>query len=149
MTATTSEWRIHWPVVAVGFVGVTPATGHIYSLGGMIGPGERELGWTRAQISSGLTIQSTRGRLMGPLVGMCIDRFGPRRIAIAGCALYCLMIGLLSTVGADIWSWRALWIGIAIGQSFISPTVWTAAVSSLFVANRGMAQALTLSGTGM
>lgn len=143
-----SEWRAHWPVVLVGFLGVTLATMHIYSIGAMIGPIEQDLGWSRAAISSGLTISSVVGVLMAPVVGAAIDRFGPRRIAIAGCALYCLTIGLLSTV-ANIWSWRGIWIGIALGQAFIAPTVWTAAVSSLFVTHRGMAQALTLCGTGM
>jgi MFS family permease len=148
MTTARSEWRANWPVVLVGFLGVTLATMHIYSIGAMIGSIERELGWSRAQISSGLTISSVIGVIMAPLVGAAIDRFGPRRIAIAGCALYCLTIGLLSTA-ASLWSWRATWIGIALGQAFIAPTVWTAAVSSLFVTHRGMAQALTLSGTGL
>jgi MFS family permease len=144
-----SEWRAYWPVVLVGFLGVTLATLHIYSLGVMIGPIEQEFGWSRAQISSGLTIQSFLGVAFAPLVGMAIDRYGPRRIAIIGCTVYCLMIALLSTSTADIWSWRGLWVGIAIGQAFISPTVWTAAVSSLFSTHRGMAQAIALCGTGM
>ena len=122
---------------------------HIYSLGVMIGPVEQELGWSRAQISSGLTIASFVGVVMAPIVGIGIDRFGPRRIAIAGCALFCLMIALLSTATPNIWSWRAIWIGVAVGQAFIAPTVWTAAVSSLFKLHRGMAQAIALCGTGM
>jgi predicted MFS family arabinose efflux permease len=58
------------------------------------------------------------------------------------------MFALVSIVGSDIWSWRGLWVTLAIGQAFVTPTVWTAAISSCFTQNRGMAQALALSGTG-
>jgi MFS family permease len=143
-----SEWRAGWPIVLIGFLGITLATMHAYSLGVMIGPIEREMSWTRAQISSGLTIASFVGVVMAPIVGMAIDRFGPRTIAMAGSALFCAMFALVSITGTDIWSWRGLWVGLAVGQAFVTPTVWTAAISSCFTRNRGMAQALALSGTG-
>jgi len=41
--ASSGEWRANWPVVAVGMLGVTLATMHIYSTGVMIGPIEQEL----------------------------------------------------------------------------------------------------------
>lgn len=130
-------------------LGVTLATTHVYTTGVMIGPIEHELGWTRAQISSGQTFMSFVGVFMVPIIGVAIDRFGPRRIALTGCSLYCLMIALLSTVSSNITSWWIGWIGIAFGAAFIGPTVWSAAVSSLFSEKRGMALAITLSGTGV
>lgn len=143
------EWRANWPVVLVGLMGVTLATTHVYTTGVMIGPIERELGWTRAQISSGQTFMSFVGVFMVPTIGMAVDRFGPRRIALTGCSLYCLMIALLSTVSSNVTSWWIGWIGIALGAAFIGPTVWSAAVSSLFAEKRGMALAITLCGTGV
>ncbi len=147
-SAPPSEWRTGWPIVLIGFLGITFATMHAYSLGVMIGPIEQAQGWTRAQISSGLMIASFIGVVMAPVIGMGIDRHGPRVIAMVGSLLFCGMFALLALTTTDIWSWRGLWVGVALGQSFVTPTVWTAAISSCFARNRGMAQALALSGTG-
>ncbi len=136
-------------MVLVGLLGVTLATTHIYTTGVMIGPIEQEFGWSRAQISSGQTIMSFVGVFMVPTIGVAVDRFGPRRIALVGSSVYCLMIALLSTVSANLWTWWLGWIGIALGAAFIGPTVWSAAVSSLFARKRGMALAITLCGTGV
>ncbi len=130
-------------------LGVTLVTTHVYTTGVMIGPIERELGWSRAQISSGQTFMAFVGVFMVPTIGVAIDRFGPRRIALTGCTFYCLMIALLSTVSSDITSWWIGWLGIGLSAAFIGPTVWSAAVSSLFNEKRGMALAITLSGTGI
>lgn len=143
-----SEWRKGWPIVLIGFLGITLATMHAYSLGVLISPIERDMGWTRAQISSGLMIASFIGVVMAPIVGMGIDRFGPRIVAITGTALFCATFALLSITSADIWSWRGLWVVLALGQAFVTPTVWTAAISSCFTRSRGLAQAIALSGTG-
>lgn len=143
-----NEWRNGWPIVVIGFLGITLATMHAYSLGALIGPIERATGWTRAQISSGLMIASFVGVVMAPIVGMGIDRFGPRIVALTGTALFCASFALLSVTTADIWSWRGLWVVLALGQAFVTPTVWTAAISSCFNRSRGLAQAIALSGTG-
>jgi MFS family permease len=144
-----SEWRRSWTVVAASVVGLILLTVNVYSTGVMVVPLEREFGWSRAEIFSGPMIVSCVGVLVAPFLGMAIDRFGARRIAIVGATLYCFAIGLLSTATGNIWSWWALWSVVALTTAFISPTVWMAAVSSLFSASRGLALAVTLCGTGL
>src|SRR3546814_8433608 len=73
-----SEWRAHWRVVFASIVGIMIAQTHIYSLGVMIGPLEQEFGWGRAQINSGLLIMSMVVFPLAPIMGVAIDRFGPR-----------------------------------------------------------------------
>lgn len=147
--SASSEWRRSWTVVAASVVGLILLTVNVYSTGVMVVPLEREFGWSRAEIFSGPMIVSCVGVIVAPLLGMAIDRFGARRIALAGAILYCLAIGLLSTATGNIRSWWALWSGVALTTAFISPTVWMAAVSSLFFASRGFALAVTLCGTGL
>jgi MFS family permease len=110
---------------------------------------EREFGWTRAEISSGATIVAVLGVLIAPVVGMVIDRIGPRRVGIIGATLLCVAVGLLSTATANIWSWWFLWTMLGIAAGTIGNTVWTAGVSSLFNLARGLALALTLCGIGL
>jgi hypothetical protein len=40
--STLSEWRLHWKVLPPCVAGVMIAGGHLFSLGVMIGPLERE-----------------------------------------------------------------------------------------------------------
>src|SRR5690349_19291781 len=106
---STSEWRQHWTLLLPCIAGVMLCAVHGYSLGVMIGPLEREFGWSRAQISAGPLIISMIAIVAAPLVGSAVDRFGPRRIAVFGVLFFCSALGLLSTATTSIWSWWGLW----------------------------------------
>lgn len=144
-----AEWAQNWPVVLAGSAGVALSTIHIYSLGVLIAPLEAEFGWSRAQISSGLTIGSVLLVLGSPLVGLLIDRVGPRRIALCGASFFCMTVALLSLAGPSIWSWLALSTLLGIAINGITVTIWTAAISGFFVRARGLALSVTLCGTGV
>lgn len=148
-SSAADEWRESWPVVLAGLAGIMLFTVHTYSLGVMIAPLEREFGWSRAQISAGPMIVAVCGVVMAPVVGFVIDRFGPRRVGVIGATLLCAALAMLSTATGSIGSWLTLWTVLALIAVFVGPTVWTAAVSSLFHAGRGFALAVTLCGTGL
>lgn len=143
------EWRENWPVVLSSVFGIALLTIYTYSTGIMIKPLEEEFGWTRAQISSGPTIVAVIGCIAAPFVGAAIDRFGARRIAIPGVILMCMALALLSRANASIWSWWGLWLVLALVHPLIKPTVWVAAVSSVFTSGRGFALAVALCGTSV
>ncbi len=144
-----SEWRQHWSVVLASIFGIGLVTVYLYSTGIMIAPLEKEFGWSRAEISSGPTIVAVVGCIVAPFMGMAIDRFGARRIAIIGVIALCSALALLSQAGPSIWSWWLLWGVMAMCHPFIKPTVWVAAVTSLFTTGRGMALAVALCGTSV
>lgn len=144
-----AEWRQHWPVVASAMAGLAAAHTHLYSMGVMIAPIENELGWSRAQITSGLFIISMILFPLSPVLGVAIDRFGPRRIALSGITIYCLGVASLSLTQQSIWSWWLLWILVGIGALFLTPTVWVTAITSLYSSSRGLALACLLSATGI
>ncbi len=145
----TGEWRQHWSVVLASIFGIGLVTVYLYSTGMMIAPLEKEFGWKRAEIASGPTIVAVVGCLVAPFMGMAIDRYGARRIAIFGVIALCGAIAILSQAGPSIWSWWALWCLMAVTHPFIKPTVWVAAVTSLFTTGRGMALAVALCGTSV
>jgi MFS family permease len=143
------EWKQGWRVVVAAVTGMMLTSVHIYSTGVMIVPLENEFGWSRAQISTGMLICSVFSVLFSPFFGMLIDRFGPRRIALFGVSFYCLALASLSLASAAIWTWFLLWTLLAIALLNTKPTVWIAAISSLFDRNRGLALALLLCSTGL
>ena len=62
--------------------------------GALIKPFEAEYGWNRGSISLAVALSILAYGFGAPLAGGLIDRFGPRRIAIAGCTL--IAAGLLA-----------------------------------------------------
>jgi MFS family permease len=148
-SSALNEWRDHWPVVLSSAAGVALGSIHMYSLGVMIAPLEEEFGWSRTQITSGMVITSLFSILFSPLMGMLIDRIGPRRIALTGVSFYFCTVLLLSRATSEIYTWWSMWTLLGISLLFIKPTVWVTAISSLFSSSRGMALAFILSGTGI
>ncbi len=148
-STAVAEWRQHWTVVLVASLGMALATVHIYSTGVFIAPLEAEYQWSRSEIMFGFTLLAFAGASLAPFVGALIDRVGPRRLALAGIVTYCGFLAALSLATANIYSWWGLWMLLAIGGLLTKPTMWTAAVSSLFSSGRGLALAVTLCGTGL
>ena len=146
--AGSSEWR-HWMVIMPSLAGMMLSGLYGYSLGVMLVPLEQEFGWTRAQIAIGPLIVSCIALVAGPLVGMAIDRVGPRPIAMAGVVLTCCAVAFLSTATSGIESWWLRWVLLGLAVTMIAPTVWTTAINSLFDRNRGKALAIVLCGTGL
>jgi MFS family permease len=142
------EWRNHWTVVLAAFFGVSLGSLHVYSTGLFIQPLEQELEWSRSKITSGLTLVSLMGVLFSPFVGILIDRWGPRRLAVPGAALFCLAFAGLSLARGPIWTWWGLWLLIATLALALKPTIWSAAISSHFSKSRGLALAIAFCGTG-
>jgi predicted MFS family arabinose efflux permease len=143
------EWKKGWGVVLAGALGMGVASSTVYSLGVFMQPLEQEFGWSRAEISSGMTISSVVSVFSAPLMGIVIDRVGARRVALLGVTLFCLAIACFSLATPSLWSWWGLWLFYAACAATMKPTVWATGVSSMFVKGRGLALSLMLCGTGL
>jgi predicted MFS family arabinose efflux permease len=120
-----------------------------YSFGQFIEPVSQEFHWSRASISLGLSIFNLSAALGGPLMGLAIDRFGARRIALPGIVLASLAFAALSLADSSLTRWYVLWLVFALVSLAIKSTVWSAAVSHAFVASRGLALSLMLCGSAL
>ena len=132
-----------------GMIGVGLVSIHVYAQGPFIAPLEKEFGWKRAEISSGLALSSFILAALSPFMGMAIDKWGARRIALPGCAIFLAATAMLSLTGQSLWTWWAIWIVVGLGGLALKPTIWTLAVASLFDKGRGFALAVTLCGTAL
>ena len=146
---STMEWRRHWSLLVPCLAGIMLCSVYNYSMGVMIGPLEREFGWSRAQIASGPSMIALVALIGSPLVGRAVDRYGPRPISLVGVIAFCGALALLSTTTADPVSWWFRWILLGIASMFIVAPVWAAAINRAFDRNRGIALAIALSGAGL
>lgn len=143
------EWRKGWPLALSCLSGMTIASIALYVIGSLIAPIEAEFGWSRAQIMLGLTVSTLTGALLGPFVGVLLDRWGPRRVALPGVVLTLVLFSTLSLATDNYALWLALWLVISAGGLGVAPTVWTLATASSFKKSRGLAIAVAMCGSAV
>ncbi|MCJ2186444.1 MFS transporter [Novosphingobium beihaiensis] len=148
MTAR-EEWRRYWATVLAAMIGMSFYTVITYSLGTFIGPLEKEFGWSRTALSSGLAIFAGISMLGGPFVGMALDRFGTRKLAIVGMILASTALASFSLLNGSIGQWIALYVIYGVVALAIKSTIWSAGISSVFTRARSLALAFVLSGSAI
>ena len=120
-----------------------------YGMSALFTPLTAEYGWTRAQLSAAFSMRSIEGGLEGPIGGMLIDKYGPRKITIISTII--ASVGLLLVLFVrDIWQFVLVW-GFIVSLGFnlgLYDTV-NAAVAKWFVRKRGRALSLVTIGGGL
>src|SRR5207245_11401428 len=107
--------RLHyaWIVVLVTFLSLLAAQAVRAAPGVIITSLESEFGWTRTAISFAIALSILTFGLGGPLGGTFIDRFGPRRVMLAGTV--CIVAGLFGLLLVrDLCQLYLVW-GVPIG----------------------------------
>ena len=109
----------------------------------------RELGWTRAQVTSGNAFAKlVIGPLFGFFAGVVIDRFGPRRLMLVGILLAGLApIGLGGTT--TLLAFYAFYLMNALGYVTGGPLPNQVMLSRWFDAGRGKAMGIAYLGIGV
>jgi predicted MFS family arabinose efflux permease len=149
MTTTASEFRSGWPTILACAVGACAGlTGlAFYTFGLFVKPLSATFGWTRGQITLGMSFITLGTVVCAPLVGWMIDRWGVRRVAAPSLLGAALAFAMMSRVGPGIWTFYAGCLGIAVLGCATAPVSWTRAVSQRFIKARGLALGLTLLGS--
>jgi predicted MFS family arabinose efflux permease len=145
MTAA-QEWRLNWPLVFSAMIGLSFGSIPAATLGLFMAPLEQAFGWSRGEISAGMTIFALVGLPLGPLVGILVDRFGARRIVIPGLVMVGTSFAAFGTITGAYWQWIAVWVLYTVSSIFIRSLVFNTAVSGAFLAGRGLAIAVVLAG---
>jgi MFS family permease len=124
--------RIHraWLVAAVTFLTLICAAAFRSTTSIMFMPLEKEFGWTRELTSSALSVNLVVYGLTAPFAATLMERFSPKRVAVAALALVALGTGL--TIGmTQPWQLMLYW-GVFVGLG----TGCLALVFASLVANR-------------
>jgi len=145
---TKSKYSYGWVVVAVGALMGCMAVGAMFSLAVFLQPMTQDTGWSRAAISSAMTLNFLIMGVGGFAWGALSDRYGARLVTLAGAIL--LGLGMVLASRATSETEFQLVYGVLIGLSagtFFAPMI--AAASAWFDRHRGLAISLVSVGVGI
>ena len=111
-------------------------------------PIRQAFGWTAAQTSIAFTLMRLETGIAGPIVGLLVDRTGPRKLMIIGWAVVgasFLWMSRLNSLG----EFYASFFFVAAGFSFGSFVVMNAAIAHWFVRKRSRALTIVYVGFGL
>jgi MFS family permease len=137
-----------WVIVALGALMTCVAIGAMFSLAVFLEPMSETSGWSRAGISSAMTLDFLVMGVAGFAWGAVSDRFGPRIVVLAGAIL--LGAGLvLASLATSLIVFQLSYgviVGLAAG-AFFAPMIAT--VTGWFDTQRGLAVSLVSAGMGV
>ena len=137
-----------WVIVFLGGLMGCVAIGAMFSLAVFLDPMSAETGWSRAMISTAMTIDFLVMGLAGFFWGTVSDRIGPRPVVMIGAVL--LGLGLVVASRATSPLTFQLGFGLLVGVSagaFFAPMI--AAVTGWFETGRALAVSLVSAGIGV
>lgn len=136
-----------WVVVAAAFTLMFVGFGAAYSFAAFFTAFEAEFGASRGHIALVFSVAAFTWFLLGAPGGVLADRFGPRRVALAGvaCLTGALALASLASSVTVLYITYSIGIGLGVGLVYV-PSV--GAVQPWFGANRAFASGLAVAGIG-
>ena len=115
-SSPSADARFHsivWPLAIAEMI-VWAST--YYAFPALLPAWERDLGWSKTELSFAFTISLVVSASLIPITGRLIDRgLGPAIFA-GGAALGALLLGLLCAV-TELWQFYCIWIGLGVAMS--------------------------------
>lgn len=144
-----AEWRHYWPLAMAALIGYSTIGLQSYGISPFVASLEQEFGWSRSDVMIGVSVSNAAGILLNIVIGMIVDRFGSRRVALTGLVVKTGAFALLATATGALLDWTFLWLIVALGVVLVQSTVWMRALGKFFDKSRGFAFAFALSGTSI
>lgn len=147
-TTDHSSSRYRWTIVIAGAILTCVAIGAMFSLAIFLQPIAADTGWSRAGISSGMTLNFLVMGISGFGWGAASDRVGARPVVLTGAALLGLALSLASRATSLLQF--QLTYGILVGlaaSAFFAPMMATTA--AWFDRQRSLAVSLVSAGMGV
>src|ERR1700712_1163582 len=147
--ATTTQPRMHyaWIVAGVTFLTLLAAAGARATPGVILLPLGNEFQWSRATVSSIVSINIFLYGLIGPFAAALYQRFGLRRTMMTGMALLAVGYGA-STFATHYWQFVLLWgVVVGIGSGLAATVLGAAVATRWFTQRRGLVMGLLTAST--
>lgn len=141
----SSAWRILIAACAIYFLNVGAI---YYGLSVMLKPLIEDLGWTRAQGTSGYTVFMLNMGLLGPLVAVLIERIDIRNTVLPGCVAILLgaAVGYFTAGLAQFYLALAL---LGFGATAVTFIPMSQLIARWFTHNRGMGLGILITSAGL
>lgn len=137
-----------WKVVLAGFFGVMGSFAAVvpYTFGLFLKPLSGAFGWHRESVSAGFSIAALTVAASSPVLGMLLDRFGPRRIVLPCIAVFCGGYLSLAWLTPHIIHFYLAFFLIGLVGNGTAYLGYSRAISTWFVRRRGLALSMMLAG---
>lgn len=120
----------------------------VFGFGVFIKPIRDELGWSLTALTIGFAIRSFQTGLLAPVVGILLERIGPRRMGVIGVVVASSGLVLMSQMH-DQWMFYVSSVVVAVGTSMAGVTSYSAALVRWFHRSRGRAMGVLFSGNAL
>jgi sugar phosphate permease len=142
MRAQRSGMFYGWLVVGCTLLAMALTSGTDRSFGIAVLPLSEQFGWSRATLSTVVLITGVVSSLFQLMIGVLLDRFGPRYVLGAGVACLGVTVWLL-TVATTIWQFGLAYgvlggLGLAATRQVVAATL----VANWFRQRRGLVQGM-------
>jgi MFS family permease len=137
-----------WVVVAAAFTVMFVGFGCAYSFSAFLASLQQDFGASRGSVSLVFSLAGCLYFSLGIVSGPLADRWGSRRMAVAGMALTAMGLAFASMARSltEVYVAYGLGVGLGVGCSYV-PVV--GAVQRWFVKRRGFASGIAVSGIGV
>jgi MFS family permease len=148
-TRPNSDTRTAWLMLGGAFIAFTVSAALMHAYPVYLVAFIEDFGWSRAETSIAYSVSQLVGGVSAPLVGMLVDRLGPRRLLLIGSVL--LGIGLCaSALVTALWQIVLLYgIVMTFGANCLGLVAFVPLLSRHFVRRRGMAISIVQSANGI
>ena len=137
-----------WWVVTAAFAVTFVGFGSAYTFSAFVESLQRDFGASRGSVSLVFSLAGFLYFGLGIVSGPLADRFGSRRLAVAGMIMTGLGLAAASLARSlfEVYAAYGLGVGLGVGCAYV-PAI--GAVQRWFVRRRGFASGLAVSGIGM
>lgn len=149
--SSSTEFRRGWKVLLASLLGVAFGASPLpfNTIGFFMKPLQDEFGWSRTEISFGITIYGILGALLAPFFGWAADRWGVRPVALGSLGVFGVIFAAFSVIPGQLWAFYFLWTLVGLFGIGSTPVTYSRAINLWFFRQRGLALGLTLVGTSI
>jgi len=138
-----------WWIVLGGWLCMFVGGAAMFSLSIFMPPLMKEYGWTREMLSQAYALNLVMMAVSGLIVGLLVEKKGPRLIVLLGAILGGTGVAMLSQVSQP-WHFIVIygvWVPVGINLGFANPALAT--VRRWFMKKAGITMALVMTGSGL
>ncbi len=150
MSLTLKPYRVFygWWIVAGSFL-ISLLVGGVvfYGFTAFFEPIVQEMGWSYAQVSLASSLRGLETGLLAPLIGILVDRFGPRKLIFAGAITATAGLLILSRSTSLAMFYGAFGL-LTLGTSACTGITLMTTVANWFHRKIGLASAISICGFG-
>jgi MFS family permease len=138
-------WRVTLACAAAGMVGFGAIV--VYGFGVLLKPVAAEFGWSRETLATAFACASFTLGLTSPVLGVLLDRFGPKRVIIPCAAAFGLAFASLALLQHSRLQLFATFILLGAVGNATAQMGYARVVSTWFERHRGLGLAVFMAGT--